>query len=278
MRTAGVKKSFAFGIVTSDPQKRSRFQSACEHLGRRLGGVVYPQIVRSYADLEDTFIRGALEIAWTPPLVAAELVERKLASVCVISKRDSAAQYRSVIFVRRDSGRTTMGDLAGAHVAWVDPTSASGYIVPRAYLRDNGHPPDELFAFETMAGSHGAVARMVLAGEVDAGATFALFTAGLRTTIEAGWTEVDPKCADDVHVVVNAGIVPADCIAVSSRLAPDLQKQLADAFVGLTPEQRADFRKSVGAEAYERPPAGHGQSLRRLRLEAMRSGMAKRSG
>jgi phosphonate transport system substrate-binding protein len=278
VREQGVKKTFAFGIVTSDPQKRMRFQAACEHLGRRLGGVVYPQIARSYAELEEIFARGSVELAWTPPLIAAELVERKLAIVAVVSKRDNAAQYRSVIFVRRDSGRLTMGDLAGSHVAWVDPTSASGYIVPRAYLRDNGHPPDELFAYQTIAASHGAVARMVLSREADAGATFALFSSGLRTTIEAGWTEIDPKSADEIHVVVNAGIVPADCISVASKLAPDARKRLEDALIGLTPEQRADFRKSVGAEGYERPPLGHAQSLKRLRLEAMRSGMAKRSG
>jgi len=46
----------------------------------------------------------------------------------------------------------------------------------------------------------------------------------------------------------------------------------------MDPEQLSDVRKVLGAEGYERPPMGHGQSLRRLRLEAMRSAATKRSG
>lgn len=278
VRDRGLKKTFSFGIVMSDASKRVRFQLACEHLGRRLGGVVYPQLARSYTELEELVAAGSVEIAWTPPLVAAELVERKAAKVLVVSKRDNAAQYRSVVFVRRDSNIITQRDLQGARVAWVDPTSASGYIVPRAWLRDNGSPPDDLFGQQFMVGSHGAVARAVLNGEVHAGATFALFSHGLRTTIEAGWTELDPASADHVHVVVNAGIVPADCISVSSQLSGPVQERIVQAFVGLEPEQLSDFRKVLGAEGYERPPLAHAHSLRRLRLEAMRAAIAKRSG
>jgi phosphonate transport system substrate-binding protein len=278
VRSTGEKKTFAFGIVMSDASRRVLFQRVCEHLGRRLGGVVYPQLARTYVELEDLVMNGSVEIAWTPPLVAADLVERKAALVAVVSKRDNAAQYRAVVFVRRNSGILTVRDLQGASVAWVEPTSASGYIVPRAWLRDNGSPPDELFGQQFIVGSHGAVARAVLNGEVNAGATFALFTLGLRTTIQAGWTELDPASADDVHVVVNAGIVPADCISVSSKLTVPVRERIAEAFIGLEPEQLADFRKVLGAEGYEKPPVAHGQSLRRLRLEAMRTAIAKRSG
>jgi phosphonate transport system substrate-binding protein len=276
--TRGIKKTFSFGIVMNDAAKRARLQIACEHLGRRLGGVVYPQLARSYTELEELVTAGSIEIAWTPPLVAAELVERKAANVIVVSRRDNAAQYRSVLFVRRDSGILTIRDLDGGSIAWVDPTSASGYIVPRAWLRDNGHAPDEFFRHQSILGSHGAVARAVLQGEVHAGATFALFSHTLRATVEAGWTELDAASADEVQVVVNAGVVPADCICASSRISQAVREQLTGAFTGLEANERADFRKVLGAEGYEKPPLAHGQSLRRLRLEAMRSAATKRSG
>lgn len=278
MRDRGIKKTFSFGIVMNDASKRARLQIACEHLGRKLGGVVYPQLARSYTEIEDLVSSGAIEIAWTPPLVAAELVEKKVAQVIVVSKRDNAAQYRSVVFVRRDSNIVTLRDLMGADVGWVDPTSASGYIVPRAWLRDNGSAPDEFFRRQTILGSHGAVARAVLEGQVHAGATFALFSHSLRSTVEAGWTELDPASAEDIHVVVNAGIVPADCISASAKLPQETRDQLANAFTTLEPNERADFRRVLGAEGYERPPPSHGPSLRRLRLEAMRSQATKRSG
>jgi phosphonate transport system substrate-binding protein len=262
------KGTLAFGVVTSDPARRAWLKNACDVLSRRVGAVVYPQIARSYAELTAAMTAGSVDLAWTPPLVAAGLVGLRVATVAVVSRRDNSAQYRAVIFARRDSGIRDVQDLRGKHMAWVDRTSASGHVVPCMWLREKGFPPESLFASQSFLGTHGAVARAVLRREADAGATFALFSAGLRATVEAGWTEIDPTSADDVRMVVNAGVVPADCISVSTRLTPAMHANIQRGFLSLEGEEIVVVRKALGAEGYARCPADHARALRRLELEA----------
>jgi phosphonate transport system substrate-binding protein len=265
------KKTLAFGVVTNDVKRRALLTEVCERLSRLLGSIVYLQVARSYPDLARAMNDGSVELAWTPPLVAAELVERSAIHVLVVSRRDNAAQYRSVIFSRRDSGIKSANDLAGKHMAWVDPTSASGYVVPCVWLRDNGLPPEEIFAKQSFLRTHGAVARAVLERQADAGATFALLSAGLHHTVEAGWTELDPASAEEVQMVVNAGTVPADCICVGSGLPEATRERIEAAFLGLDFDDLKLFRKALGAEGYERCPPGHARALRRLQIEAARA-------
>jgi len=265
------KLTLAFGVVTSDPTRRAWLKSACDLLSRRVAAVVYPQVARSYADLASAVVAGTLELAWTPPLIAADLIGRRAASVVVVSRRDNSDHYRAVLFARRDSEIRRPEDLRGKHVAWVDETSASGYVVPAMWLRDHGLAPEELFAKQSFLGNHGAVARAVLRREVDAGATFALFSAGLRATVEAGWTEIDPKCADEVTMVLNAGSVPSDCIMASSRLSQETRDRLELGFCDHSEQDAAVFRKALGADGYVRCPSDYVTSLRRLALESSRA-------
>lgn len=272
-----MKKTLAFAIVTSDATRRSKFGQVCSDIGRRLDAVVYPQLARTYNELADGMMHGRLELAWTPPLIAAELVDRGCATVGVVSRRDNSAHYRSVLFARSDTGLATINDLQDAHVAWVDETSASGYIVPRAWLRDNGHPPDQLFSKQSFFGTHGRVAQAVLEGRCHVGATFALFSPGMRTTVQSGWMEIAPQSETSVRIIANTGSVPADCISFSNKLDPDLRKRIEQVFLSLDPNERANFRAVLGAESYERPLESHKLSLQRLQREAARSS-ARRLG
>jgi phosphonate transport system substrate-binding protein len=262
------KGTLAFGVVSSDPARRPWLKNACDLLSRRVGAVVYPQIARGYAELSDAMTSGSIDLAWAPPLIAADLVERRVSCVAAVSRRDNAAQYRAVIFARRDSTIRDVEELRDKRMAWVDRTSASGYVVPCAWLREHGFVPEQLFARQSFLGTHGAVARAVLRREVDAGATFALFAAGLRATVEAGWTEIDPSSADEIRVVVNAGTVPADCIIVSAGLSAELCARIEQAFLGLEGQDIAVVRRALGADGYARCPADHARLLRRLAFEA----------
>jgi phosphonate transport system substrate-binding protein len=269
------KSTLAFGVVTSDPARRTWLKSACELLSRRVGAIVYPQVAIGYRELADSMASGSIDLAWAPPLVAADLIERRAAVVAVVSRRDNSSQYRAVIFARRDSGIRAPDEMRNTHVAWVDRTSASGYVVPCVWLRDHGFAPERLFARQSFLGTHGAVTKAVLRQEADLGATFALFSAGLRATVEAGWTELDPSSADDIRLVVNAGSVPADCIALSAGLPPELRARLEQGFLGLDAQEITVVRKALGSEGYAPCPADYVQSLRRLALEATLS--ARRS-
>lgn len=82
--------------------------------------------------------------------------------------RHGLATYQSQFIVKADSNIKTLQDLAGKKVAFVEPASTSGYLLPLKTLKEKG-----IILKETVfAGKHDNVVSMVYQGQVDAGATF----------------------------------------------------------------------------------------------------------
>lgn len=81
---------------------------------------------------------------------------------------DGTSNYKGQIIARADSKIKTLKDINGRKMAYVDPTSASGYILPAYQLKSLKVKPKE----EVFAGRHDAVVTMVYQKQVDAGATY----------------------------------------------------------------------------------------------------------
>jgi phosphonate transport system substrate-binding protein len=76
--------------------------------------------------------------------------------------------YRGEIITRFDSGINTLDNITGKSFAFVDSTSTSGYILPKAlFIKKNIKPAKTIFAHK-----HDSVVAMVYNKEVDAGATY----------------------------------------------------------------------------------------------------------
>ena len=56
----------------------------------------------------------------------------------VPEEKDGSVSYRSVMVVRADSGITDLAQMKGHSLAWADPNSTSGYLIPRFALRRQG--------------------------------------------------------------------------------------------------------------------------------------------
>ena len=69
--------------------------------------------------------------------------------------------YHSQIIARKDSGIKTVNDLKGKTFAFVDPTSTSGHLFPKAGLIKLGIDPDTDFGRVIFTGSHDANALAV---------------------------------------------------------------------------------------------------------------------
>jgi phosphonate transport system substrate-binding protein len=82
--------------------------------------------------------------------------------------RHGLPTYQSQFIVRADSNIKKIEDLNGKKIAFVEPASASGYLLPLKTLKEKGIKPKET----VFAGKHDNVVSMVYQGQVDAGATF----------------------------------------------------------------------------------------------------------
>jgi phosphonate transport system substrate-binding protein len=76
--------------------------------------------------------------------------------------------YKGQFITRYDSGIDNINELNRRSIAYVDPSSTSGYILPKAMLERSGIKPSE----SVFAMRHDNVVTMVYQKQVDAGATY----------------------------------------------------------------------------------------------------------
>ncbi len=85
-----------------------------------------------------------------------------------IVREGNETTYKGQFITRYDSGIDSISQINGRSMAYVDPSSTSGYILPKAMLDKIGVKPSEtVFAMR-----HDNVVTMVYQGQVDAGATY----------------------------------------------------------------------------------------------------------
>jgi len=115
----------------------------------------------------------------------------------VSEEADGSISYISVMVVRRDSGIETLEQMRGRSLAWADPNSTSGYLIPRFQLRAQGIgvEPGQYFARTGFGGGHEQAVVAVLQRQYDAAVTWASgqgaeaegFTRGnLRAMVDKG--------------------------------------------------------------------------------------------
>ena len=95
-------------------------------------------------------------------------------------RRTGKAPRHGVFFAKADLGLKSMDDLKGQTIAFAEPDSTSGFMLPMAYLRDQGYETNEQPTADsttaagkigyTFAGDDDVVATWVLEGRVEAGA------------------------------------------------------------------------------------------------------------
>ena len=93
----------------------------------------------------------------------------------VPEEADGSIAYVSVLAVRADSGITNLEQMRGKSLAWADPNSTSGYLIPRFALRRAGIGVEsgQYFSRTGFAGGHEQGVIAVLQKQYDACVTWA---------------------------------------------------------------------------------------------------------
>lgn len=93
--------------------------------------------------------------------------------VFVSAEADGSTGYVAVMYTRADSGITSLEEMRGRSLAYADPNSASGYLIPRFELSRMGINDAEYFSATGFGGGHEQAVVAVLQGQYDAGVTWA---------------------------------------------------------------------------------------------------------
>jgi phosphonate transport system substrate-binding protein len=160
-------------IPSEDAQSMIRAsQEVMDQLAEKTGMTVRPFVANDYNGVIEALRAGKLDIAYLGPfsyVLASEVAGAEAFAVAVTKKTGSSA-YHSQLITHKDSGLDEVSDLKGRTFAFVDPSSTSGHLFPKAGLMNDGYDPDKHFSRVIFSGSHDASIMAVANGKVDGAA------------------------------------------------------------------------------------------------------------
>jgi phosphonate transport system substrate-binding protein len=153
--------------------------------------------------------------------------------------------YQAQFIALADGPIKTLADIAGKKVAYVDPASTSGYLLPLKVLKDKGiEPAETVFAMR-----HDAVVSMIYQGQVEAGATFYSppnegKIQDARRLVTTQYPDIEKK----IKIVELTESIPNDPIVFRKDLPEEITKSVIAAFEGFikTPEGKDAFYTLYG--------------------------------
>lgn len=152
--------------------------------------------------------------------------------IFVSAEADGSTGYIAVMYTRADSGITSLEELEGKSLAYADPNSTSGYLVPRFELKRAGVDDDAYFSRTGFGGGHEQAVVAVLQGQYDAGVTWASgqgegsegYTRGnLRRMIDNGLLDMA-----DLNIIWESPIIPNGPVVLRQSIPQEAKDIVSD--------------------------------------------------
>ena len=223
------KDKLTIGLIPSEDSQAmiESSKQVLDDLQAKIGMPVVPFVATDYNGIIEALRSGKLDVAYLGPfsyVLATSVADVEAFSVAVTKKTGQSA-YKSVILARKDSGIHSLADLKGHTFAFVDPSSASGHLFPKAGLEQAGFAPDTLFKRVIFSGSHDASILAVENKKVDA--------AAVADRIFASAVAKGVVKQDDFEIVWSSKPIPESPMVWRKALDPELKKKVAEALASI---------------------------------------------
>ncbi len=226
------------GLVATTNDKAANAQAAAlaGFVGQSLGRKADSKVFADYDALATAVAKGEVEVALMGPLAYVRAETQAKVTPLLRTVRKGQATYRAVLFSKARSPLATLNAMKKAKnlkVAWVDPSSATGYVLPKAMLVASGIDPAGLFVTQDFLNTHDAVCKAVSDGKYDVGATFSddpvpaiPKATGCEGALGAG--------AGELTIIAATAAIPNDVLVVSATFPADQATKLSAAAKALS--------------------------------------------
>jgi len=239
----GNPKTFIVGVAnpqTSTEDIEQRFRSMepfRKYLEKKLGVPVVFISTNSYAAVVEAFKSKKLHLASISPY--PYLIARKKSNVEALiamgAINGSHSIYYSCILSKKSSGIKTIGDIkANASkltIAFGDPASTSGHIVPKRFLIDHGINPEKDFKNAVFSANSLELVNSLMSGKYDLSCTtMQLFDSPI----------IKGKISkDSVNIISISQSIPQAPYAIRSDINPQFKKKVQDAYINAWKDKTA---------------------------------------
>ncbi|XAH22739.1 phosphonate ABC transporter substrate-binding protein [Xylophilus sp. GW821-FHT01B05] len=226
---AFAERPLTIGLIPAEDSQAmiASSRQVLDSLQQQLGMPVKPFVATDYNGIIEALRAKKLDIAYLGPfsyVLAASVADVEAFAVAV-TKKTGTSSYKSVIIARKDSGISSLADLKGRTFAFVDPTSASGHLFPKAGMLQAGYDPDTYFRRVIFSGSHDASILAVANKKVDA--------APVADRILASAIAQGQVRQDDLQVIWSSNPIPESPMVWRKDLDPALKEKIATAMANI---------------------------------------------
>jgi len=247
-------KEFRIGLLGGEntQDRLKRYDGFQKLLQEKLGVPVKVFPAADYAGVMQGLAAGQLDATeFSPSAFAGTWLDcRCVEPIVVPQEKDGSIFYIAAMVVRKDSGINSIDDMKGHSLAFTDPNSASGYLIPSATLRAKGIDlaDGKYFTRTGFSGGHEQGVIAVLNRQYDAcvvwtsglGDQATGFSRGvLRSMVDKGMLKMA-----DVNIIWKSGKVPNGPWTVRSALPPGLKQAFRDFMLDL-PASHKDIYDQV---------------------------------
>jgi len=215
------------GLIPSEDSRAmiANSQKMMDQLAKALGMPVKPFVAADYNGVIEALRSKRLDVAYLGPFsyVLGATVADIEAFAVAETKKAGRTSYHSLVVAHKDSGIRTVADLKGRTFAFVDPSSTSGHLFPKAGLIKAGFNPDKDFGRVIFSGSHDSNAVAVQNRKVDA---VTIADRILDAAIAKGLAK-----REDLVVVWTSEPIPESPTVWRRDLDADLKKRIQAAFL-----------------------------------------------
>lgn len=218
----GQPKELLFGIEPEHNifDQMERYRYLADYLSDRLGVKVKLTIMSRYGEVIKRFktlkLDGAFLTSYTATMGIKELHLEPVANPVNLSGESTSQGY---IFVRKDSGISSILDMEGGNIVFVDPATMEGYLFPLAFLKQHGVKDiNKFFHRYYFSGSHVSAIFAVLDGRADIGAA--------KDTFYNNLVKNDPSIEQELEIIARSPKVPEVTLCIKSEIDQDLRERL----------------------------------------------------
>ena len=161
---------FAVRGSESDPAMATRWAAYRDYLNKAANVPVKLYESSDYNGTIQALSSGQVDIASIAGGGYANVdaqVGDKVAPLLTIRQAEGSMGYYSAMLVKASSPVHSLAEMKGRSLGYVDFNSTSGYLYPRAKMRDLGIEPDTFFGKSSFAGGHAQAVMALENGQFD---------------------------------------------------------------------------------------------------------------
>jgi phosphonate transport system substrate-binding protein len=252
------------GLVSenNDPQVRAAANELARQLETLSQLTVRGTVYASYNLLMDDFSFSKVHITWMPPLTYLYARQRDLADVILLTNHFGVYQYGTQFMANVESeftpyfdpisgynsadAATALAQFQNLRPCWVEPQSASGFIVPAGLLKIN----EILIQPPVLTQTHSAVIRaLYIKGVCDFGATFSV--SGDPRTSSAVQQDL-PDAINRIMIVWRSDpVIPNLSLSIATGMTEANRQAITSAFLEIAKTADGKGLLSLSAANYQ---------------------------